>query len=76
VTFDLKVMPEGEVGAGDSMELMHQDSHEVTVADVARLYRDGSEAFSLLQRAVRLQPYLQAGALIFSSRSTGFNVSP
>ena len=46
---------EGEVGAGDAIELMSRDGHAVTVADVATLYRDGSDQVSLLRRAVQVE---------------------
>jgi MOSC domain-containing protein YiiM len=53
--FYLKVVQEGEVGAGDAIELMSRDGHAVTVADVATLYRDGSDQVSLLRRAVQVK---------------------
>ena len=53
--FYLKVIQEGEVGAGDSIELMSRDSHAVTVADIARLYTRTSNDRDLLQRAVRVE---------------------
>jgi MOSC domain-containing protein YiiM len=53
--FYLKVMQEGEVGAGDPIELMNQDRHGVTVADVVRVYRNGVDDLSLLQRAVQVE---------------------
>jgi MOSC domain-containing protein YiiM len=53
--FYLKVMQEGEVEAGESIELINGDTHGVTVADVSRLYRDESDDLSLLQRAVRVE---------------------
>jgi MOSC domain-containing protein YiiM len=53
--FYLKVIQEGEVGAGDAIELMSRDGHAVTVTDVANLYRDGSDQLSLLQRAVQVE---------------------
>jgi MOSC domain-containing protein YiiM len=43
------------VGAGDAIELMSRDGHAVTVADVATLYRDGSDQVSLLRRAVQVE---------------------
>jgi MOSC domain-containing protein YiiM len=52
--FYLKVVQEGEVGAGDTIELMSRDGHAVTVADVANLYRDGTDQVSLLRRAVQV----------------------
>ena len=51
----LKVMQEGEVGAGDVIELISRDDHAVTVADVAHIYRDGTDDAGLLQRAVRVE---------------------
>jgi MOSC domain-containing protein YiiM len=53
--FYLKVVQEGEVGAGDAIELMSRDGYAVTVADVATLYRDGSDQVSLLRRAVQVE---------------------
>jgi MOSC domain-containing protein YiiM len=50
--FYLKVVQESEVGAGDPIEPLSRDLYVVTVADVARLYRDRSDDLSLLQRAV------------------------
>ncbi len=53
--FYLKVMQEGEVGAGDAIELISRDDHAVTVADVANIYRDGTDNVGLLQRAVQVE---------------------
>jgi MOSC domain-containing protein YiiM len=53
--FYLKVVQEGEVGAGDAIELMSRDGHAVTVADVANLYRDGTDQVRLLQRVVQVE---------------------
>jgi len=53
--FYLKVVQEGEVGAGDAIELMSRDGHAVTVADVANLYRDGTDQVSLLQHVVQVE---------------------
>ncbi|HYO14388.1 MAG TPA: MOSC domain-containing protein [Thermoanaerobaculia bacterium] len=54
--FYLRVLEEGEVGAGDAMERIREDPHRVTVVDVVRLYldRDGSASRDLLERAVRV----------------------
>jgi MOSC domain-containing protein YiiM len=52
--FYLKVVQQGEVGAGDTIELISRDGHAVTVADVANLYRDGTDQVSLLRRAVQV----------------------
>jgi MOSC domain-containing protein YiiM len=53
--FYLKVLREGEVGAGDAIELMSGDTHAVSVADIAKLYRDGTDEVTLLQRAVQVE---------------------
>ena len=53
--FYVKVMHEGEVSAGDAIELMSRDGHAVTVAGVAYLYRDSTEKVSLLQRVVQVE---------------------
>jgi MOSC domain-containing protein YiiM len=53
--FYLKVLREGEVGAGDAIELMSGDAHAVSVADIAQLYRDGTDEVTLLQRAVQVE---------------------
>ncbi len=53
--FYLSVAQEGEVGAGDAIELLGRDAASLTVAEVTRLYvseRDGSR---LLGRAAELE---------------------
>ena len=37
--FYCAVLKEGKVAAGDSIELLERDQHDITVADVANLYR-------------------------------------
>ena len=55
------VVKEGEVGSGDVIELIHRDEHDVTVADIVRIYvREADEA--LVRRA------LQVPALAISLR--------
>lgn len=55
--FYLAVLQEGEVGAGDAMERIHEDENGVTVVDMVRLYLDrhGEPDRDLLQRAVRIE---------------------
>jgi len=52
--FYLAVTQEGELGAGDAMERIHEDGNAVTVVDVVRLYMDrhGDSDPDLLRRAV------------------------
>src|SRR5438034_80494 len=46
--FYLAVLEEGEVIAGDSIELVKQDEHGVTVADIVNLYRRDANNQDLL----------------------------
>ena len=48
--FYLAVLKEGEVAAGDSIELLEQDQHNVTIADVVNLYRRDATNQDLLRR--------------------------
>jgi MOSC domain-containing protein YiiM len=48
--FYLGVLKEGEVAAGDSMELLGRDEHNVAVADVVNLYRGDAANQDLLRR--------------------------
>jgi len=58
--FYLAVVAEGEVTAGDVIELLAQDEHGVTVADVANLYTSDATNQDLLRRVSEL-PALPAG---------------
>jgi MOSC domain-containing protein YiiM len=53
--FYLRVLREGEVGAGDEIRLIHQDENRVSVADVLRLYLGESDSSELLERALRVK---------------------
>ena len=46
------VFEEGEVGAGDTIQRVHRDPHDITVADIARLYLHERDNVAMLQRAV------------------------
>jgi MOSC domain-containing protein YiiM len=53
--FYFSVQREGEVGAGDEIELIGRDENNVTVADVSRLFvRDGGDV-ETLRRAAALE---------------------
>lgn len=58
--FYLAVLREGEVTAGDSIELFARDEHGVTVADVVNLYTADAKNQDLLRRVSEL-PALPAG---------------
>ena len=52
--FYFAVLKEGEVTAGDSIELLKRDEHGVTVADVVNLYRRDATNQDLLRRVSEL----------------------
>ncbi|HKV12668.1 MAG TPA: MOSC domain-containing protein [Thermoanaerobaculia bacterium] len=54
--FYFAVTREGEVGAGDAFERIHEDENRVSIADTVRLYldRDGRSDPDLLRRVVRV----------------------
>jgi MOSC domain-containing protein YiiM len=51
--FYFAVTREGELGAGDPIELLARDAGGLTVADVVRLYVDDADKQALLERASR-----------------------
>ena len=52
--FYFAVLQEGEVGAGDSLESIEKDKHDVRVADITRLYARDKQNASLLRRAIEV----------------------
>ncbi|HXE75681.1 MAG TPA: MOSC domain-containing protein [Candidatus Xenobia bacterium] len=52
--FYLRVLREGEVGAGDAIELLRRDAGKVTVSDITRLYAFEKDNRALLQRAMEV----------------------
>jgi MOSC domain-containing protein YiiM len=52
--FYFAIAEEGEVAAGDSIELLARDDNGVTVADIVELYTAGAAKQDLLQRAIEL----------------------
>jgi MOSC domain-containing protein YiiM len=57
--FYLRVLREGEVGAGDEIQLAHRDENCVSIADALKLHLHESDSNELLQRALRVE-YLSA----------------
>ena len=53
--FYFSVEREGEVGAGDEVELLARDENNVTVADITRLYSRDREDFETMRRAVEVE---------------------
>src|SRR5262249_52964985 len=52
--FYFAVLKEGEVTAGDTIELLKQDEHGVTVADIVNLYRSDANNQDTLRRVSEL----------------------
>jgi len=53
--FYLSVISEGELGAGDQIELLSRDASEITVADIVRLHVDKEKDFDLMRRATEVE---------------------
>jgi MOSC domain-containing protein YiiM len=53
--FYFSVLREGEVGAGDEVELIERDPREVTIADVVRLYVKDRDDVETMRRAVEVE---------------------
>ncbi len=53
--FYFSVLEEGELGAGDAIELIHRDENEVTVRDIVRLYATEKYNMEMLRRAAGLE---------------------
>ena len=53
--FYLAVLKEGEVGAGDELEPLARDVHDVRVSDITRLYTREKHNETLLRRAIEVE---------------------
>jgi MOSC domain-containing protein YiiM len=53
--FYFRVLQEGEVVAGDTLELVSRDENNITVADITQLYAREKSDPELLQRATQLE---------------------
>jgi MOSC domain-containing protein YiiM len=53
--FYFRVLQEGEVGAGDALELVSRDDNNITVADITQLYVREQDNPELLHRATQLE---------------------
>jgi MOSC domain-containing protein YiiM len=53
--FYLSVVEEGEVGAGDTIELLERDPQAITVADVTRIYAFEKDDWATIRRAADLE---------------------
>jgi MOSC domain-containing protein YiiM len=58
--FYFRVLQEGEVGVGDTLELVNRDDRHITVADITRLYVREEDNPDLLRRAAQLEALPQS----------------
>ena len=66
--FYFAVMQEGEVGTGDGIELVSRDEHNITVADITRLYVREKDDVGTLRRAVQVTALPQSWRVYFGKR--------
>jgi len=57
--FYLRVLREGEIGAGDEIVRLHKDENRVSIADAMRIYLGDPGAIEIVPRALRVE-YLSA----------------
>ncbi|MDZ8104141.1 MAG: 3-alpha domain-containing protein [Nostoc sp. DedQUE12a] len=53
--FYFRVLQEGKVGAGDTLELVSRDDNKIAVADITQLYVREEHNPELLHRAAQLE---------------------
>jgi MOSC domain-containing protein YiiM len=58
--FYFRVLQEGEVGVGDTLELVSRDENNITVADITQLYVREEDNPELLHRAAQLEALPQS----------------
>ncbi len=66
--FYFRVLVEGEIAAGDSIELLSQDEQQVQVADIVRLYVRDKNDLEGLQRAVKVEALAEGWKEHFQKR--------
>jgi MOSC domain-containing protein YiiM len=66
--FYFAVLQEGEVGAGDPIELIEKTDHRVRVSDITRLYTRDKHNLRLLRRAVEVEALPESWKSYFHQR--------
>jgi len=66
--FYFAVLQEGEVAAGDPIELIEQTDHSVRVSDITRLYTGEKRNLGLLRRAVEVEALPESWKSYFHQR--------
>lgn len=67
--FYFRVLQEGEVGTGDTLELVSRDENSITVADITKLYTREEDNAELLLRAAQLEALPQSWRDYFQEQS-------
>ena len=68
--FYFSVQREGEVGAGDQIELLARDANNVTVADITGLYAGNKGDVEMMRRAIALEALPESWRGHFRKRLT------
>lgn len=66
--FYVAVLKEGQVEAGDAIELISRDENKVTVADITRLYAFDKADAATLQRAIQVEALPEGWVDYFQSQ--------
>lgn len=74
--FYFAVLQEGEVGAGDRIELIEEDPHRVKVSDIIRLYTREKDSAELLRRVFVVEALPDSWKNYFQHRFEKLNALP
>jgi MOSC domain-containing protein YiiM len=66
--FYFSVQREGEIGAGDQLELIERSAHKVKVSDITRLYAKDRADTELMRRAIEVEALPESWREFFSER--------
>jgi MOSC domain-containing protein YiiM len=66
--FYFAVLKEGEVKAGDRIELISRDGNDITISDITRLYAFEKDDLATLRRAVKLEALSESWREYFQNR--------
>ncbi len=66
--FYFAVLKEGEVKAGDPIELISRDRNDIAISDITRLYAFEKDDLAALRRAVKLEPLSESWREYFQNR--------
>ncbi len=69
--FYLSVLKEGEVGAGDEIELLEKNTSGVSVVDITRLYSSEKHNADLMRRAIDTEALPESWRSYFQERLDG-----